>query len=82
MRKIHPGKWAGSARRRAAPALKSASEAADTTIMGKPGGLVASSVGDAVQERRRLEGRWMRALPGLGVFCLLRGSPTAGCVTL
>src|SRR5438128_12600335 len=24
----------------------------------------------------------MRALPGLGVFCLLRGSPTAGCVTL
>src|SRR5205809_810001 len=62
MRKIHPGKWAGSARRRAAPALKSASEAADTTIMEKPGGLVASSGGDAVQERRRLEGRWLRAV--------------------
>jgi hypothetical protein len=41
----------------AAPALKSGSEAADMTIMGKPGGFVARAVGDAVQERRRLEGR-------------------------
>ena len=60
--------------------LKSASEAADMTIMGKPGGLVASTVGDAVRERRRSEGRWMRALPG-SASCLLRGNPTAGCLT-
>ncbi len=45
------------------------------TIMGKPGGFVARTVGDAVQERRRLEGRWMRALPGSAFFACSAGAP-------